>query len=54
MSDAEKIDSIASVEGVRQKREQQPASPARLAKLPLEALLYYVLYGDEELVRLRA
>jgi hypothetical protein len=28
------------------------ADPTRLARLPLAALLYYVLYGDEGLTRL--
>jgi len=40
--------------GVGEKAERRgvDVDTARLGRLPLEALLYYVLYGDERLMRL--
>ena len=48
MSDAEKTEPDVSTEDIaEEKREQPPAETQRLSKLPLEALLYAVMYGDE-------
>ena len=51
MTDVEKVEVELSVESGATEKGGQSA-PERLAKLPLEALLYYVMYGDDGLTRL--
>lgn len=40
-------------ESAQRNSEQQPKDTERLVKLPLGALLYSVMYGDDRLARLK-
>ncbi len=48
MSDAESVEGQVPLQNDKQPQPEL----ARLSGLPLDVLLYYVLYGDEQLARL--
>jgi hypothetical protein len=53
MSDMEEVKgAVSTADDAGENRQQPAAHPERLASLPLDALLYYVFYGDDGLRRL--
>lgn len=52
MSDRENKAGVEKLQEASSSAEPQRMELERLTRLPLAALLYYVLYGDERLARL--
>lgn len=52
MSNVEKEYLVLAEADAERKTDSPRADSDRLSRLPLDALLYYVLYGDEALTRL--
>ena len=52
MSDVEREELPSESDAAKELDSQWRANSARLSSLPIEALLYYVLYGDQALSRL--